>query len=93
MTGDEEQRDEMRCDEFVLLVDDLISTPRDQWGEVVDLHLKNCPPCVTYLQQMLDLQEIFRNIRQGHSLPQGDIDDMVDKLTNEHSKSTFERRV
>ncbi|OBJ51050.1 hypothetical protein [Mycobacterium asiaticum] len=50
------------CVEFVQLVDDLVQSDPQQWGAIVDKHLADCPPCLVYLQQMLDLKVLLNYI-------------------------------
>lgn len=44
------------CVEFVRMVDELVESDPSRWGAVVAKHLDDCPPCLVYLQQMLDLK-------------------------------------
>lgn len=48
------------CTEFVLLVDELVETDPEEWSAVVRKHLRDCLPCLTYLQQMGDLRVLLR---------------------------------
>jgi hypothetical protein len=47
------------CVEFVRMVDELVDTDPKLWGAVVAKHLEDCPPCLVYLQQMLDLKVLL----------------------------------
>jgi len=51
----------MDCVDFVRLVDDLVDSDPQLWGAVVAKHLEDCPPCLVYLQQMLDLKIDYRD--------------------------------
>lgn len=64
----------MDCTEFVLLVDELVATDPDHWGPVIDKHLADCPPCLIYLQQMLDIQTILAQARDGQRLTDDEVD-------------------
>jgi hypothetical protein len=56
------------CTEFVVLVDNLVqSDPRD-WSAIVRKHLDECPPCLVYLQQMLDLRVLLSHVFDGEKL-------------------------
>lgn len=50
------------CVDFVRLVDDLVESDPRQWGAVVSRHLAECPPCLVYLQQMLDLKVLLNHV-------------------------------
>ncbi|CDO89062.1 hypothetical protein AWC29_21420 [Mycobacterium triplex] len=50
------------CVDFVRLVDDLVDTDPDQWGPIVAKHLADCPPCLVYLQQMIDLKVLLNHV-------------------------------
>jgi hypothetical protein len=62
----------MDCVDFVRLVDDLVDSDPQLWGAVVARHLEDCPPCLVYLQQMLDLKILLDHVFEG------------EKLTDEH---------
>lgn len=47
------------CTEFVLLVDELVEADPGEWNAVVRKHLRDCPPCLTYLQQITDLRVLL----------------------------------
>lgn len=56
------------CVEFVLLVDDLVDSDPRRWGAIVSRHLDECPPCLVYLQQMLDLRILLSHVFDGQAL-------------------------
>ncbi|EPQ76780.1 anti-sigma factor [Mycobacterium marinum] len=56
------------CVEFVHLVDDLVDADPQQWGAIVEKHLQDCPPCLVYLQQMLDLKILLNVAFDGEKL-------------------------
>jgi hypothetical protein len=58
----------MDCTEFVLLVDDLVQSDPREWSAIVRRHLRECPPCLTYLQQMLDLRVLLSHVFDGEKL-------------------------
>jgi hypothetical protein len=60
------------CVDFVRLVDELVDSDPGQWGPIVAKHLEDCPPCLVYLQQMLDLKIMLNHVFHG------------EKLTGEH---------
>jgi hypothetical protein len=58
----------MDCVDFVRLVDDLVDSDPQLWGGVVARHLEECPPCLVYLQQMLDLKVLLDHVFDGEKL-------------------------
>ncbi|MCV7077573.1 MULTISPECIES: hypothetical protein [Mycobacterium] len=56
------------CVEFVRLVDDLVDSDPARWGPIVAKHLEDCPPCLVYLQQMLDLKILLNRVFDGEKL-------------------------
>ncbi|OBJ52413.1 hypothetical protein [Mycobacterium sp. 1423905.2] len=56
------------CVDFVRLVDDLVESDPAQWGPIVARHLEECPPCLVYLQQMLDLKVLLNHVFDGEKL-------------------------
>lgn len=56
------------CVEFVRLVDDLVDSDPARWGPIVAKHLEDCPPCLVYLQQMLDLKILLNHVFDGEKL-------------------------
>ncbi|ORB82728.1 hypothetical protein B1987_01440 [Mycobacterium kansasii] len=68
------------CVDFVRLVDDLVdSDPRD-WGAIVAKHLHDCPPCLVYLQQMLDLKILLDHVFNGEKLSDADVTGVIDAI-------------
>lgn len=63
----------MDCVDFVRLVDDLVDSDPQQWGAIVEKHLEDCDPCLTYLQQMLDLKVLLNHVFDGDKLSDADI--------------------
>lgn len=70
------------CTEFVLMVDDLVATEPHRWGEVVDKHLNDCPPCLIYMQQMLDIQTILRQAQRRERLADGEVERVLNAITS-----------
>lgn len=68
------------CVEFVLLVDDLVQSDPEQWGAIVDKHLADCPPCLVYLQQMLDLNVLLNHIGDRDKLTGATVAGVLDTL-------------
>ncbi|BBX43358.1 hypothetical protein [Mycobacterium simiae] len=56
------------CVDFVRIVDDLVDSDPAQWGPIVAKHLEDCPPCLVYLQQMLDLKVLLNHVFEGERL-------------------------
>lgn len=56
------------CADFVLLVDDLVDSDPLEWGAIVTKHLDDCPPCLVYLRQMVDLRILLRHVFDGQRL-------------------------
>jgi hypothetical protein len=69
------------CAEFVRMVDELVRTDPAAWGPVVDKHLTDCPPCVIYLQQMLDLRTILRHVQMGERLADDEVERVLHAIT------------
>jgi hypothetical protein len=65
------------CIDFVRLVDALVDSDPDQWGPIVAKHLEDCPPCLVYLQQMLDLKVVLNHIFEGEKLSEEHIAGVV----------------
>lgn len=59
------------CTEFVLLVDELVETDSGEWNGVVRKHLRDCPPCLTYLQQIADLRVLLGCVFSEERLTDG----------------------
>lgn len=68
------------CVEFVRLVDDLVESDPGQWGAIVARHLDECPPCLVYLQQMLDLQVLLSHVFEGEKLSDGEISGVINAI-------------
>ncbi|OBK43707.1 hypothetical protein [Mycobacterium sp. 1081908.1] len=56
------------CVDFVRLVDELVDSDPARWGAIVAKHLAECPPCLVYLQQMLDLKILLNHVFEGEKL-------------------------
>ncbi|WP_301149981.1 hypothetical protein [Mycobacterium simiae] len=56
------------CVDFVRIVDDLVDSDPAQWGPIVAKHLEDCPPCLAYLQQLLDLKVLLNHVFEGERL-------------------------
>ena len=70
------------CVEFVRLVDDLVESDPRQWGAIVAKHLEDCPPCLVYLQQMLDLKVLLNHVFDGEQLGDEQIVGVVNSIDN-----------
>ncbi len=70
------------CVDFVRLVDELVDSDPDQWGPIVAKHLEDCPPCLVYLQQMLDLKVLLNHVYEGEKLSEERIAEVVNALNN-----------
>ena len=70
------------CVEFVRLVDDLVESDPRQWGAIVAKHLNECPPCLVYLQQMLDLKVLLNHVFVGDQLTDEQIAGVVNSIDN-----------
>lgn len=69
------------CVDFVRLVDDLVDCDPQQRGAIVAKHLDECPPCLVYLQQMLDLKVLLNHVFDGDNLSEDDIAGVVNAIT------------
>ncbi|WP_205873250.1 hypothetical protein [Mycobacterium camsae] len=65
------------CVEFVRLVDDLVDSHPGEWGAIVAKHIEDCPPCLVYLQQMLDLRVLLNHVFDGERLTEGQISGVI----------------
>lgn len=72
----------MDCVEFVRLVDDLVESDPAEWGAIVAKHLEECPPCLVYLQQMLDLKVLLNHVFDGEKLSEGEVSGVIDTLSS-----------
>jgi hypothetical protein len=70
------------CVEFVRLVDDLVESDPRHWGAIVAKHLEECPPCLVYLQQMLDLKVLLNHVFDGEQLSDEQIAGVVNSIDN-----------
>jgi hypothetical protein len=70
------------CVDFVRLVDDLVDSNPDQWGPIVAKHLEDCPPCLVYLQQMLDLKILLNLVFEGEKLSDEHVAGVVNAINN-----------
>ena len=68
------------CVDFVRLVDDLVESDPQLWGPIVAKHLEDCPPCLVYLQQMLDLKVLLNHVFDGQRLSDEQITGVIDTL-------------
>jgi len=65
----------------VRLVDDLVESDPGQWGAIVTKHLEDCPPCLVYLQQMLDLRVLLNHVFDGERLTEGQISGVIASIS------------
>lgn len=70
------------CVEFVRLVDELMESDPRQWGAIVAKHLEDCPPCLVYLQQMLDLKVLLSHVHDGEKLSDRQISGVINAITD-----------
>ena len=70
------------CVEFIRLVDDLVESDPEQWGAIVAKHLDECPPCLVYLQQMLDLKILLNHVFDGEKLSEGQIVGVINAISS-----------
>jgi hypothetical protein len=70
------------CVDFVRLVDELVDSDPVQWGPIVAKHLEDCPPCLVYLQQMLDLKVLLNHVFEGEKLSEEHIAGVVNAINN-----------
>lgn len=68
------------CVDFVRLVDDLVDSDPKQRDAIVAKHLEECPPCLVYLQQMLDLKVLLNHVFEGEKLSNERIDQVINAL-------------
>ena len=68
------------CVDFVRLVDDLVDSDPEHWGTIVEKHLEDCDPCLTYLQQMLDLKVLLNHVFDGEKLSDADIAGVINGI-------------
>ncbi|MBI2702956.1 MAG: hypothetical protein HYX31_28200 [Mycobacterium sp.] len=70
------------CVEFVRLVDDLVEAEPGQWGAIVSRHLEECPPCLVYLQQMLDLKVLLTLVFDSEKLSDEQISGVMNSISS-----------
>ena len=68
------------CVDFVRLVDDLVDSDPEQWGAIVEKHLEDCDPCLTYLHQMVDLKALLNHVFDGDRLTDDDVAGVVSAI-------------
>ena len=73
---------EINCVEFIRHVDDLVDSDPGQWGPIVAKHLDDCPRCVIYLHQMLDLKVVLSHVFEGEKLSDEDVADVISAIHN-----------
>jgi hypothetical protein len=71
----------MDCVDFVRLVDELVDSDPRLWGAVVAKHLEDCPPCLVYLQQMLDLKILLDHVFEGEKLSDTHVAGVIDTIS------------
>jgi len=82
MTAYENTVPAIDCVDFVRLVGDLVDSDPQHWGAIVAKHLEDCPPCLTYLQQMLDLKALLNHVFDGEQLSDADVAGVVNAINN-----------
>jgi predicted anti-sigma-YlaC factor YlaD len=68
------------CVDFVRLVDDLVDSDPQGWGAIVAKHLDECPACLVYLQQMLDLKVVLNHVFEGEKLSDADVSGVLNTI-------------
>ncbi|MCV7103086.1 hypothetical protein [Mycobacterium palustre] len=68
------------CVDFVRLVDELVDSDPQLWGPIVAKHLEECPPCLVYLQQMLDLKILLNHVFRGERLGDSDVAGVISAI-------------
>ncbi|NLU82513.1 hypothetical protein [Rhodococcus sp. HNM0569] len=51
---------EIDCIDFLRLVDTLLDVDDTQWDATMVRHLRGCPPCRVFLEQLIDLRHLLR---------------------------------
>jgi hypothetical protein len=62
---------EIDCVQFLTVVDDLLECSDDIWEESIARHLRDCPPCEIFLEQLQDLRTVLQ-MQQDEALPPED---------------------
>jgi hypothetical protein len=75
------------CVDFVRLVDDLVDSDPQQWGPIVARHLEECPVCLVYLQQMLDLKVLLNHVFDGAKLSDEDVTGVINTINTLRGQS------
>jgi hypothetical protein len=70
------------CVDFVRLVDELVDSDPQQWGPIVAKHLADCPACLVYLQQMLDLKILLNHVFDGEKLSDDDVAGVINAIND-----------
>lgn len=70
------------CVDFVRLVDDLVDADPEHWGPIVAKHLEECPPCLVYLQQMLDLKVLLHHVFAGDKLSDEQVSGVINSIND-----------
>ena len=70
------------CVDFVRLVGDLVDSDPQLWGAIVAKHLEDCPPCLVYLQQMLDLKVLLGHVFDAEKLSDEHIAAVINAIKN-----------
>ena len=70
------------CVDFVRLVGDLVDSDPQLSGAIVAKHLEDCPPCLVYLQQMLDLKVLLGHVFDGEKLSDEHIAGVINAVKN-----------
>ena len=81
MTAYENTVPAIDCVDFVRLVGDLVDSDPQHWGAIVAKHLEDCPPCLTYLQQMLDLKVLLDHVFEGEKLSDEQAAGVIETIT------------
>jgi hypothetical protein len=68
------------CVDFVGLVDNLVDSDPQEWGAIVAKHIEDCPPCLVYLQQMLDLKILLNHVYDGEKLSEEHIAGVINSI-------------
>jgi hypothetical protein len=52
---------EIDCVDFVPRTGELLETEPPTWPAVLVRHMDDCPPCATFVHQLIDLKDILRS--------------------------------
>jgi len=68
------------CREFVGMVDDLLESDEETWETEVVQHLKDCPPCEVYLEQLQDVRRLLRGMESESPPAEDRVRELLDRI-------------